>query len=192
MSIKKTSIKLFLKGGNSILQNVYILYFIFIVSLFNLFYFVSSANYIFATIFILVGFITSFFSKNMIVILCIALTTTHILKYGNTDLSEGFDNNDETSLEDTTTNLEDKKDKTQTDDKDILDKISDKLNSSVKSSDGVDPAKQKKMEGILENYRELLDLQNKIKDGMNNIKEPLSQAEDIVSKMAKQLGIPYE
>jgi len=194
MAIRKTSIKSFLNSGNSILQNVYILYFIFIVSLFNLLFLVSSENYVFASIFILVGFITSFFSKNMVVILCIALAVTNILRYGN-DTSEGFDDKTDSLEENSINTLEENdkpKSKDKDKDKDILDQIANKITSSVKDSDDIDPEKQKKMDDILENYRELLNLQNQIKDGMNNIKEPLSNAENIVAKMAKQLGIPYE
>ena len=190
MAIRKTSIKSFLNSGNSILQNVYILYFIFILSLFNLLFLVSSENYMFASIFILVGFITSFFSKNMVVILCIALAVTNILRYGN-DTSEGFDDKTD-SLEDSSINTLEENDKPKSKDKDILDQIANKITSSVKEPDDIDPEKQKKMDDILENYRELLNLQNQIKDGMNNIKEPLTNAENIVAKMAKQLGIPYE
>jgi len=61
------------------------------------------------SIFILVGFITSFFSKNMIVILCIALTITNILQFGDKAALEGF--GEETSSNDTSddTNSDDVK-----------------------------------------------------------------------------------
>ena len=46
-----------LSNASAIYNNVFILYFILILSLSNLFYLVTSANYMFASIFILVGFI---------------------------------------------------------------------------------------------------------------------------------------
>jgi len=77
------------KTGNAILHNKYLLYLIFAAACINLFYFASINDGASITIFFLVGFTTSFFSKNMIVILCIALAITHILKKGN---YEGLEN----------------------------------------------------------------------------------------------------
>jgi uncharacterized membrane protein len=78
--------------NNIILHNVYILYLIFIVALINFLTFVYSNDYYSASIFVLVGLLTSFFSKNMIVILFIAIAITNILKYGSSAASvEGFD-----------------------------------------------------------------------------------------------------
>ena len=41
-------------------------------------------------IMVIVGLLTSFFSKNMVVIMCIALVVTNLLKYGTRLRSEGF------------------------------------------------------------------------------------------------------
>lgn len=77
--------------NNIILHNVYVLYFIFFLSLANLYYLAISNDFLSVTIFILVGFLTSFFSKNMLIILFIALTLTNILKYGTSIRNEGFE-----------------------------------------------------------------------------------------------------
>ena len=67
---------------NPVLQNRIVLYFFFIVALFDMVYFLNIRDfYSFATLF-LVGFLTTFFSKNMIVVLFTALLVTHVLKYG--------------------------------------------------------------------------------------------------------------
>ena len=66
----------------SILKNKTVLYLVFVAALFNLYMFVSNQDWMFAAIFILVGYLTCFFSQNMIVILCIAMATSNILKYG--------------------------------------------------------------------------------------------------------------
>jgi len=116
MSKKTTYSKSIQNSKNAILSNMYlilnsriILYFILILSIANLFYLVTSLNYMLVSIFILVGFITSFFSKNMIVILCIALTITNILQFGDKAALEGF--GEETSSNDTSddTNSDDVK-----------------------------------------------------------------------------------
>jgi len=89
-------LKLFKKKGkdssrnNIILHNVYILYLIFIIALANFLTLVYSNDYYSASIFVLVGFLTSFFSKNMIIILFIAIAITNILKYGSSAAVEGF------------------------------------------------------------------------------------------------------
>lgn len=66
----------------SILKNKTVLYLVFVGALFNLYMFVSYQDWMFSAIFILVGYLTSFFSKNMIVILCVSIAITNILKYG--------------------------------------------------------------------------------------------------------------
>jgi hypothetical protein len=65
-----------------ILQSRLILYFFFFTSLITLVGFGIHGEYVFAAIFILVGFLTSFFSKNMIVILFLALAVTNIIIQG--------------------------------------------------------------------------------------------------------------
>jgi energy-coupling factor transporter transmembrane protein EcfT len=88
-----------------VLHNVFILYFIFIISLIYVFYLAFQKELSSVSIFILVGFISSFFSKNMIVILFISLTFTHLYKLGNYNL-EGF--TDETDSETQTDTYTDK------------------------------------------------------------------------------------
>ena len=77
--------RLLASKNNAILHNRFVLYFIFFISLGNLFYLTMESDVFSIMTFVLIGFITSFFSKNMIVILVIALAMTNILKFG-TDL----------------------------------------------------------------------------------------------------------
>ena len=76
----------------SILSNRGILYILFVLAIGNLFYLGTSNDIWTIAIFVLTGFLTSFFSKNMVVILCIALVVSSIIKYGTpTGSSEGFE-----------------------------------------------------------------------------------------------------
>jgi hypothetical protein len=79
----------------SLLFNKYILYFICIIAVGNLVYLGMSNDLSTIAVFVLVGFLTSFFSKNMIVILSISLAVSGIIKYG-TSISqyEGVENFD--------------------------------------------------------------------------------------------------
>lgn len=83
---------LFSLKNNAILHNRVILYFIFLVSLGNLFYLTVERDITSIVIFLLVGFLTSFFSKNMLIILFVALITSAILKHGVKIRHEGLEN----------------------------------------------------------------------------------------------------
>jgi len=75
---------------NGMLHNKVLLYVVFIFSLLNLFLFANTGNYTYVMVFILIGFLSSFFSKNMLVILLLSVILTNILKYGSS-LNEGFE-----------------------------------------------------------------------------------------------------
>ena len=84
---------LMLKDTKTILHNRFILYFVLFLALSDISFLVMESEFVLVSIFILSGFVTSFFSKNMIVIMCIALGITNILRYGtNIDTQEGLDN----------------------------------------------------------------------------------------------------
>jgi flagellar biosynthesis GTPase FlhF len=79
---------------NVILHNKYVLYLIFIIALGNLLTLAYTYDYYSVSIFVLIGFLTSFFSKNMIVILFIAIAFTNIIKYGGKASVEGMTSKD--------------------------------------------------------------------------------------------------
>jgi hypothetical protein len=76
--------------SNGMLHNKILLYVVFIFSLLNLFVLANTGNYTYVIVFMLIGFVTSFFSKNMLVILLLSVILTNILKYGSS-LNEGFE-----------------------------------------------------------------------------------------------------
>jgi hypothetical protein len=83
-------------GGSiekSILYNRAVLYFIFFLTLGYLFFLLVQTDYYTFAIFILIGFLTSFFSKNMIVILSLAMSVSFIFKYGTKIRPEGYEPN---------------------------------------------------------------------------------------------------
>ena len=67
---------------NSILYNRFVLYLVFAISLFQLYTFSVAGKLAHIAMFLLVAFLTSFFSKNMTVILVIALVFTEIIRAG--------------------------------------------------------------------------------------------------------------
>ena len=152
-----------LSNMNSVLYNKFVLYFILVLSLANLFFLVSHKHYMFASIFVLIGFITSFFSKNMMVILCVAIAVTNVLKYGSKASVEGMENDDK--------------------EKDTFVDSNEKDIKPVKSSKEVQPTDDKqteekmtkKQEDILKQYKELLELQEKITENIPNFFHTLLQ-----------------
>jgi len=105
---------------NNILHNRYILYLIFIIALSDLLLLVYNNDYYSASIFILIGFLTSFFSKNMIVILFISIAFANIIKYGTKAGTEGMSSKDEKE-EETTEEKEKEKEKDDDKEKDTND-----------------------------------------------------------------------
>ncbi len=71
-----------MKDTGKILHNRYVLYFVLFLALSDLMFLAMGSEFISVAVFILSGFVTSFFSKNMMVIMCIAMVITNILRYG--------------------------------------------------------------------------------------------------------------
>jgi hypothetical protein len=88
-NIQKMGDKFIEKEG--LLHNRILLYSTFVLSLLNLVFFMVDKDFNSITFFILIGFLTSFFSKNMMVVLLLSLILTNILKYGSTLNKEGID-----------------------------------------------------------------------------------------------------
>lgn len=77
------------KMSNDVLHNRFILYFIFILAVGNLFHFVFSNDLMSVGVFIVSGLLTSFFSKNMVVIMVISMVVTNVIRVGGG--TEGFE-----------------------------------------------------------------------------------------------------
>jgi hypothetical protein len=79
------------KNLSKILENKYVLYFVFVLAIINLFGYMVTGNLNSIIFFVLVAFLTRFFSKNMIIILTIPLILTSVLMVGKT-VKENFEN----------------------------------------------------------------------------------------------------
>ena len=82
-------------GSVSLLHNKFVLYFIFIIVICNIFQFMMQKEFLVCTIFVLTGVLTSFFSKNMIVIMLVSLIVANVFKYGTQLRMEGFKEDEE-------------------------------------------------------------------------------------------------
>jgi hypothetical protein len=68
-----------------------------------------AGKYEFAAIFVMIGFLTSFFSKNMTVIMVVALVATSVLQFGRVAGVEGLENMEPEKKEEEAKPDEDKK-----------------------------------------------------------------------------------
>jgi hypothetical protein len=84
-----------LRNPGKILYNRYVMYFILLLAIANLLFLAVGGELMMVATFFMVGFITSFFSKNMIVIMTIAMAITNIVRFGTGQRMEGLENEEE-------------------------------------------------------------------------------------------------
>lgn len=84
--------------GSGLLYNKSILYLIFIISFGNFMLELIGGDFYFVVVYLIIGFLTTFFNKNMIVVLLMSTIFANILKYGNKS-TEGFEASDENILD---------------------------------------------------------------------------------------------
>jgi len=190
---------------NAILHNKYVLYFIFIIALSNLLTLVYTYDYYSASIFVLIGFLTSFFSKNMIVILSIAIAFTNIIKYGAKAGVEGMTSDESDELDDNekeksdASEKEKEKEKIKSNKKESSKKqdTDTKESLSVETNDGSNKEKFEQDKNVVYTSEEDKDVdktdkmilsQEKILKSMNKYKPLLDTLQGITKNMALVKG----
>jgi hypothetical protein len=87
------------------LNNKWVLYAVLFISIIDLFNFFSMGDTTAIAIFIIAGFLTTYFSKNMLVVLVIAIAITHIVRFGSASL-EGMEAGEEEEEEEEVEGME--------------------------------------------------------------------------------------
>ena len=193
---------------NAILHNKYVLYLIFIIALGNLLTLVYTYDYYSASIFVLIGFLTSFFSKNMIVILFIAIGFTNIIKYGSNAGIEGMSSNkledkesqeegekvdEETETEETQEKGKEKELSTKSEKKEKSKTTDDALSLSVETNEGSNKEKFEQDKNVVYTSEEDKEMaktekmilsQEKMLKSMNKYKPLLDTLQGITKNMA--------
>lgn len=190
---------------SNLLKSRTILYGFFILSIAQLYTYSVNNDYLYSVIFLLVGFLVSFFSKNMIVILCFALCCSYVLKYRESindsyegmttssdieELTTGETMSSQPGVKEEITLLNDV-DKTKDilstdvdDEKKTDDKNKQKIKKTMKAvSPGMDKETQKE-------YKDLLELQLKLIDGISNMQPVLSEVAQKIDNMKKTMRSP--
>jgi hypothetical protein len=167
--------------GN-ILHNQYVLYFFVIISVINLMFFASSGDIRSLLTLLIVGFLTSFFSKNMIVILFAAVVITHILKYGKS-INEGMENQEE-SVTDSSGNSVPVSKESNDESENPNSKPEKKKGSKTSESmtDKKDDVTIKDLQGDLSGFTAI---QDKLLGAMKEIDPLLTKAEAFIEKYEK-------
>lgn len=88
--LKKSSLGM----STNLLTNKWALYIILILGIFDIFNFYQNGHMMSLYVFLFVGILTSFFSKNMIVVIVTSIAISHIFTYGE-KMTEGFDAEEE-------------------------------------------------------------------------------------------------
>lgn len=160
---------------NPVLHNRIILYLFFAIALIDLMYFLNTNDIYSFSILILVGWLTSFFNKNMIVILFVSIILTHLLKYGRSSFSEGLEGMDK----DMKNNKKVKESKDDIDAK--TDEFSDKLNkinAIVKTKD----EKSEKHSELIDGLKDMKDTRNKIVEHVQDMQPLLEKFQGYIEK----------
>ena len=170
---------------NPILQNQLVLYLFLFMTLTQVVLFVSNNDTTGIVLMCMVGFLTSFFSKNMIVILCVALTVTNLLKKGMKQIGyEGFEDKEEPEEESEDEDVETKKETKSSKKTEDEDEVDDAPNSNELSDKTKDEMKRQ-FEKLKEEYPEFNALKGDIVEAMVKIDPILDKAEAFMNKYSK-------
>jgi hypothetical protein len=172
---------------NPVLQNQLVLYLFLFMTLTQIVLFVSNNDTMGIVLMCIVGFLTSFFSKNMIVILCVALTATNVLKRGMKQIGyEGFEDKEESEEEPDDEDVEPKKEKKASKKTEVDDEaeVDDAPNSNELSDKTKDEMKRQ-FEKLKEEYPEFNALKGDIVEAMVKIDPILDKAEAFMNKYSK-------
>lgn len=156
------------------LTNKWFLYIVFAGALYELFLYFMRYDFYAISIFLLIGFLASFFSKNMVVIMIMAIVFTRLLRYGQ-KLSEGFaDADKEEEAEDIE---EDEDTENKTSDKDKTKKTTETtetMETKETQENFEEPSMSDTTQKLLQNQKQLM-------ANMEALKPVLKQAEQFLA-----------
>ena len=183
---------------NPILHNQVVLYLFLFMTVVQIVIFVGNNDITSIVLMCLVGILASFFSKNMIVILCIALTITNLLKQGLKKIGyEGFEDKKddvEANMNDAEANMDDaetKKNEAKSKKDNAKPRKNDEeldeydIPNSNESSEKTKDAMKKQMEELKKDYPEFKELQDDLLEGLKKMDPLLDKAEAFMNKYSQ-------
>jgi len=181
--MKKTDIS---KTAREVIHNKYVLYAVFFAALIDLLYSVVKEDYLYCVLFILVGFLTAFFNKNMTVILTLTMAMSTILRNiirGGGMKLEGMEANSDSKSksnenEETKTSLEETSDPgSSASGKTLV------VDSEKKSPDTPAKTPAKLMNELKEKALDLQEAQQNIIQGFQKIEPYMDKAENLIGSI---------
>ncbi len=173
------------QGG--FLTNKWFLYLVLFSAVFDLFYFYGKGDMYALTIFFIIGFLASFFSKNMVVILVLAIVLTHLIRFGK-NLSEGFEEKeDEEGFEedDDKEGFEEKEDEEGFEEDDEKEGFEEKENEEGFEEDEEGFEEEDKEDGFKgSGAHALANNQKKLMESMKSLEPMLAKAEGFLQTVA--------
>lgn len=167
---------------SKLLESRLVLYFFVIISAVNLYTNAVTGDGMYSVIFILVAFLTTFFSKNMISVLCIGVVVSNILKYGKEiSVQEGFDRADDMNRREGFENEEEVL--TDADGELEVDTLAEDVEKKeVDKSKNMKKHVKKEQE---EEYGRLVEYQKKLLEGVSEMAPILKSAQESLAKITK-------
>ena len=172
---------------NPVLQNQVVLYLFLFMTLTQIVVFVSKNDITGIVLMCLVGVLTSFFSKNMIVILCVALIMTNLLKKGMKKVGyEGFEDKEEEEEEEEEEEPKKKNNKP----KKKVEKKEDEedeyeIPNSNELSEKTKDEMKRQFDELKKDYPEFKELQDDLLEGLKKMDPILDKAETFMNKYSK-------
>ena len=155
------------KQGDRILYSRFVLYFIIFITFFNLVGHSLYGDLMTPLIFILVAYITSCFSKNMIVVLSMGLAVSNVFKYGSRSMriEEGMEN---------------ETDEGEPESVDKSEKRIDTPKSDTKATKVDVKARKKDVDYIHKKYQDLLKLHDKVVDNVGSLEKTMKEMDVLI------------
>jgi len=149
--------------SNSILHNRFLLYALLAVALIDVLYLLNTRDFTSVIVFILVAVLTTFFSKNMIIVLFVAICITYMLKH--------------------TKSLEGLEDMEEGEDEEI--EIKEDENFEEKEKEEKEEEIEVSTEQMTGEMKEFMDVQDKIIKRMTELEPLMQRAEGFIEKFEK-------
>ena len=181
------AMRLIPSASGKILTNKWILYFIFVIGILDVINFYKLGDITSVAIFFIVGLLTSFFSKNMIVIIVVAIVVSHLVAYGN-KMTEGLEN-EEDAEEDVEEGLENEEDaeedveeglENEEDAEEEEEEAKDSFAAIKDTAKTVDLIKTNHASDLSSQTSDLLKKQKELMKNMNQLEPLLKKAENLI------------
>lgn len=176
----------------SLLHNRWVLYALCIIALVNIVMYANVKDFNSVATLLIIGFLVSFFSKNMIIILAVSIFATYALNYvssssfseGARNMKEGVDEKTDEEEEKKEDDTEEKKDEDEEASGSAVDDIASGESSKAESNTAPSVQEKKKMlyDNLQNDFQSFQKTQDAILKGMQEIDPLLTKAESFIEK----------